>query len=171
MHADKLIPVFFPDQDTRVDEPLFCLPYWRCQRLRHLGHGRWINQVFRLKKVAEIVREQVGKPALPKIKVEGRDLRGTSTTVNEAVIEAYCDGQEWASEIVRSWRRDIALSRHSSSLKRIQTPVPKRSGARFASDQSTSVNVINTHMRCRTHQQSFAGASGRSDMATDASTG
>jgi hypothetical protein len=127
MHPDRQIPVLFSDENEH-DGKTF-LPLWRCQQYRCLGYGRWINHIFKLKKSAEIERYQVGKPQKPKVNAEDGDMRGSSAMVSPAVIEAFCRGEQWALEAVRAWRQDVAQWRHRSSLKRVQTPVAKRTSA------------------------------------------
>jgi hypothetical protein len=116
---EQNVRVFCHNQDTRTDEPLTLETPDCCREMRQCGMGRFLNKrTFRL-----------FKPKPAKLNASDRDMRGTSAVIDELVMAAYVEGEQWALEAVRAWRQDVADRRHRSSLKRLQTSVPKRTRA------------------------------------------
>jgi hypothetical protein len=94
------VPVFLYDQDL-MEDAAFLAPLDWCRRKRAAGHGKFVHhsRAFKLVKPPTPTPMPQDPPPI---------VRGISSMVGEGVMNAYCEGEGWAIEILWSWRRDVA---------------------------------------------------------------
>lgn len=109
--GEKQIPVFLHFQDLS-EEAAFTAPVNWCRIKRGAGFGKFINhsRAFKLAKP-----KAVSKLANPAIQV-----RDTSNVVDETVMLAFVENEEWARQIVYRWNRRTANRQHKASLRKYQ---------------------------------------------------